>query len=193
MTTTIYMVRHAESPYEEGSERTRGLSVDGKRKAGQASELLINEGISLILSSPYARASLTVEGLAHILNLDIIEIEDLRERCFADDDYKILDEEFVPVVRRMFEDPNYALPGGESNLVCQNRAVAVLKNILEQHNGSKIAIGTHGNVMTLMMGYFDPYYGFEFWMRTDKPDVYKLEFEGLELKAVSRLWDVQKV
>ncbi|MGO4374980.1 histidine phosphatase family protein, partial [Paenibacillus sp. MCAF20] len=94
MTTTIYMVRHAESPYEEGSERTRGLSVDGKRKAGQASELLINEGISLILSSPYARASLTVEGLAHILNLDIIEIEDLRERCFADDDYKILDEEF---------------------------------------------------------------------------------------------------
>ncbi|WP_337100036.1 histidine phosphatase family protein [Paenibacillus sp. YIM B09110] len=193
MTTTIYMVRHAESPYAEGSERTRGLSVEGKRKAEQASKLLFNEGISLILSSPYARASLTVEGLAHKLNLDIIEIEDLRERRFADDDYKILDEEFVPAVRRMFEDPSYALPGGESNLICQNRAVAVLKPLLEQHNGSKIAIGTHGNVMTLMMGYFDPYYGFEFWTRTDKPDVYKLEFEGLELKTVTRLWDVQKV
>lgn len=190
--TTIYMVRHAESPYMDGSERTRGLSVEGKRKAQQAAELLINEGINLIVSSPYARAILTVEGLAHKLNLDIIEIEDLRERHFAGDDYKISDDEFMLAVNRMFEDPSYALPGGESNLVCQNRAVAALKTILEQHNGSKIAIGTHGNVMTLMIGYFDSNYGFDFLMQTDKPDVYKLEFEGLELKAVTRLWQALK-
>ncbi|MDQ0112375.1 histidine phosphatase family protein [Paenibacillus harenae] len=191
--TTIYMVRHAESPYMDGSERTRGLSVEGKKKARQVADLLINEGINLIVSSPYARAKLTVEGLAHKLNLDIIEIEDLRERHFAGDDYKISDEEFVPAVNRMFEDPSYALPGGESNLVCQNRAVAALKTLLIEHNGSKIAIGTHGNVMTLMIGYFDSSFGFDFLMQTDKPDVYKLEFEGLELKSVTRLWQALKV
>ncbi len=34
MKTSIYMVRHAESPYDEGDERTRGLTVQGKEEAG---------------------------------------------------------------------------------------------------------------------------------------------------------------
>ncbi|MDF2653244.1 MAG: histidine phosphatase family protein [Paenibacillus sp.] len=30
MKTIIYMVRHGESPYNEGNERTRGLTPKGK-------------------------------------------------------------------------------------------------------------------------------------------------------------------
>ncbi|SFL30896.1 2,3-bisphosphoglycerate-dependent phosphoglycerate mutase [Paenibacillus sp. 1_12] len=33
MKTIIYMVRHAESPYTEGNERTRGLTPKGKMNA----------------------------------------------------------------------------------------------------------------------------------------------------------------
>ncbi|MNC27600.1 hypothetical protein D3C75_757750 [compost metagenome] len=65
----------------------------------------------------------------------------------------------------------------------------MLKYILEEHKGKKIAIGTHGNVMTLMMNYFDSTYGWDFMNQTKKPDIYKMLFKDLELKAVTRLWN----
>ncbi|MEF3353862.1 histidine phosphatase family protein [Paenibacillus sp. GYB006] len=186
MKTIIYMVRHTESPYTEGNERTRGLTLEGKMKAEKITEILKDEGINIIISSPYARAILTLEGLAKELELDIQIFEDLRERHFSD--YMISHEEFMPAMKKMFDEPDYALPGGESNTVCQNRSVVVLKNILEVHKGKKVAIGTHGNVMTLMMNYFNTNYGFDFMNQTKKPDIYKLQFKDLELEVVTRLW-----
>ncbi|WP_442600712.1 histidine phosphatase family protein [Paenibacillus sp. KN14-4R] len=186
MKTIVYMVRHAESQYTEGNERTRGLTLQGKLKAETITEILKSEGINVIISSPYARAILTLEGLAKELELDIKIIEDLRERYFSD--YIISNEEFMPAMKKMFDDPDYALPGGESNTVCQNRSVVVLKNILEEYKGKKVAIGTHGNVMTLMMNYFDSNYGLDFLNQTKKPDIYKIQFKDLELEEVTRLW-----
>lgn len=55
MKTIVYMVRHAESPYTEGTERTRGLTLEGKVKAAQITEILKDEGIQSMISSPYAR------------------------------------------------------------------------------------------------------------------------------------------
>lgn len=188
MKTFIYMVRHAESPYTDGDERTRGLTLEGKMNAEKITEILKDEGINTIISSPYNRAILTLEGLAKELELDIQIFEDLREKHFSD--YIITNEEFMPAMKKMFDDPAYALPGGESNTVCQNRSVVVLKHILEVHKGKKVAIGTHGNVMTLMMNYFNSNYGFDFMNQTKKPDIYKLQFKELELEEVTRLWKV---
>lgn len=190
MKTIIYMVRHAESPYTEGNERTRGLTPKGKINVEKVTEVLKDEGIDIIISSPYARAILTVEGLAQKLNLDIKTFEDLRELLFAGEDYIIENIELMSVIREKFNDTDYALPGGESNAVCQNRSIAVLKSILKENEGKKIAIGTHGLVMTLMMNYFDLNYGVDFLNQLKKPDIYKMEFENLELKEVTRLWNV---
>jgi 2,3-bisphosphoglycerate-dependent phosphoglycerate mutase len=189
MKTLIYMVRHAESPYTAGNERTRGLTPLGKLHADKVTEILKDEGIDMIISSPYARALLTVEGLAQSLKLNIESFEDLRERHFSGEDYSIAETEFMPAVKKMFNDPDYALPGGESNTVCQNRSITVLKAILEGNREKTIAIGTHGNVMTLMMNYFDSNYGFDFLNQTTKPDIYKMQFEDFELKEVTRLWN----
>lgn len=186
MKTIVYMVRHAESPYTDGTERTRGLTLEGKMNAERITEILTNERIHSIVSSPYARAILTLEGAAAALELDIQIMEDLRERHFSDD--MIADEEFEPASEKMFDDPDYALPGGESNTVCQNRAVGVLKQILEEYKGKKVAIGTHGHVMTLMMNYFDSSYGLDFMNQTKKPDIYRLQFDEMELENVTRLW-----
>ncbi|WP_422657618.1 histidine phosphatase family protein [Paenibacillus sp. EC2-1] len=186
METIIYMVRHAESPYTEGNERTRGLTAKGKVDAEKITEILKDEGINTIISSPYARAILTLEGLAKELELETQIFEDLRERHFSD--YIIMNEEFIPTMKKMFDDPAYSLPGGESNTVCQNRSVVVLKNILQEHKGKKVAIGTHGNVMTLMMNYFNSNYGLDFMNQTKKPDIYKMKFRDLVLEGVTRLW-----
>ncbi len=108
MKTTIYMVRHAESPYTEGSERTRGLTPKGKINVEKVTEILKDEEIDIIISSPYARAILTVEGLAQLLKLDIKIIEDLRERHFARENYIITDAAFMPAITEMFNDTDYA-------------------------------------------------------------------------------------
>ncbi|SDE43187.1 2,3-bisphosphoglycerate-dependent phosphoglycerate mutase [Paenibacillus sp. UNCCL117] len=187
MKTIIYMVRHGESPYNEGNERTRGLTPKGKADIEKVTKLLIDEGIDLIISSPYNRAILSVEGLAEHLNLDIKVFEDLRERHFAAD--MIENTELMASIRESFNNPDYTLPGGESNADCQKRAIAVLKSILNEHKGKRMAIGTHGLVMTLMMNHFDPVYGLQFLNQLKKPDIYKMLFEDLELKEVTRLWN----
>lgn len=186
MNTMIYMVRHAESPYDEGTERTRELTPKGKADIEKVTELLIDEDIDMIIASPYARAILSVEGLARHLNLQVKTFEDLREFDFGTE--MIGFEELMASISEGFKSPDYFLPGAESNAECQKRAIAILESILNEHKGKKIAVGTHGLVMTLMMNYFDQAYDFDFLNQLSKPDIYKMEFEDLELKEVTRLW-----
>jgi len=64
----------------------------------------------------------------------------------------------------------------------------VFENILKQHQGENIVIGTHGNIMTIIMNYYDPSYGFEFWESTSKPDIYKMTFNRNQLDGIERIW-----
>ncbi|MGN7456018.1 histidine phosphatase family protein [Paenibacillus pasadenensis] len=100
MNTIIYMVRHAESSYSEGNERTRGLTSKGSLDAETITSMLRGEGIDRIISSPYARAVLTLEGLAKELGVEIKTDEDLRERHFSDDVNS--DEYFMPALKKSF-------------------------------------------------------------------------------------------
>ncbi|MNI85735.1 hypothetical protein D3C73_1427570 [compost metagenome] len=87
----------------------------------------------------------------------------------------------------MFETPDYVPPMGESMTECQQRSVAALKEILTIYKGQRVAIGTHGLVMTLMMNHFDNQYGYEFLMNTSKPDIYKMEFNEDTLVNIDRI------
>ncbi|MFJ6414699.1 histidine phosphatase family protein [Terribacillus saccharophilus] len=188
MTTIIYMIRHGDSP-KVGNERTRGLTDKGEQDAIKIAESLKEEGVEVFVSSPYTRAVETIRGLAEYAGKKVDEIEDLRERVFASGDTRISDEELLPLLKKSFADPNFSLPGGESNAACQKRAVAVLDNLVRTYQGSKIVIGTHGAVMTLMMGYYDSRYELDFLLQSSKPDVYRMEFNGLELLGIERVWN----
>lgn len=188
MNITIYMVRHGESPKTEGGERTRGLTDKGWTDARIVAELLKHEGIDLFVSSPYRRAMLTIEELAHSFGKEIVVFEDLKEIVFSSEDRIIPDKEVYPLVEKMFADPDFSLPGGESVTTCQNRAIRTLKKILTDYKGQKVVIGTHGAIMTMMMGYFDRQYGIDFLLQTSKPDVYRMEFDNDKLLRIERLW-----
>ncbi|MBW7475792.1 histidine phosphatase family protein [Paenibacillus oenotherae] len=189
MSTFIYMVRHGESPKTEGTERTRGLTDKGKSDADRITELLREEGIEVFVSSPYQRAILTIQELARCSGQEVLIIEDLKERIFANEDSRMPDEELYPLLEKSFADPGFALTGGESNAACQRRAITVLKELLQAYRGRKIALGTHGAVMALMMGYYDHQYDLNFLLQTSKPDVYRMEFNDQELVEVRRMWN----
>ena len=64
MKTTLFMIRHAQSPFIFGQERTRKLSEQGELDANKITEQLKQEKIDVMVSSPYTRAIQTIEGIA---------------------------------------------------------------------------------------------------------------------------------
>ncbi|MGG3914295.1 histidine phosphatase family protein [Rossellomorea vietnamensis] len=187
MNTHIYMIRHGDSP-KEGHERTRGLTEKGIADAQKVTDLLKKEDIDVVVSSPYLRSVLTVKGISQHIGQSVIVKEDLKERIFSTDNKRISDQELGPLLEASFRDPDFALEGAESNTDCQSRAIAVLNTLLHTYEGKRIVVGTHGAIMTLMMGHYDSRFDLSFLHGTSKPDIYRMEFNGLELVRVQRLW-----
>jgi 2,3-bisphosphoglycerate-dependent phosphoglycerate mutase len=188
MITFIYFIRHAVSPFVFGNERTRGLSEEGKQAAYKVAEMLMDENINVITSSTYTRAIETVKPLADQLNKPIIEFEELRERPIKGLNYKLTEQELLAGIEQSFEDIDFCLEGGETTREAQNRAIPILEKLLTEYAGQKIAIGTHGNIMTIILKYYDNRYGYTFWKQTSQPDIYRLAFKDQKLNAVGRLW-----
>lgn len=188
MKTYIYFVRHAISPFSLDNERNRGLSEQGKQDSLRIAELLKDEGIDVIASSAYARAVDTVRPLADLLNKEIVLYEELVERLVASQKVEIGEEEILKAIEQSFVDIDYCLPEGETTRQAQARAIPKILQLLTDYRGKKIAIGTHGNIMTIILNYFDRSYGYDFLVQTSKPDIYKLEFRDTELLRVERLW-----
>ncbi|WNB93357.1 histidine phosphatase family protein [Bacillus sp. NEB1478] len=189
MSTVIYMVRHGESP-KEGNERTRGLTQKGNLDAQRVADILKDEKMDAVVSSPYLRSILTVEKIAKQIGQEVLVFENLKERVFSSEDNRLADKEMVPILEKSFSNSNFVLKGGESNTDCQKRAIRVLKELLVTFRDKKVVIGTHGAVMTLMMRYFDSTYDLDFLYSTSKPDIYRMDFKGQELVNVQRTWSV---
>ncbi len=182
------MIRHAESPFIFGEERTRKLSKDGEIEAGKVAKIMLSEKIDAIVSSPFARSIQTIEEIATTQNLEIKLYEELRERMIKGN-YSLPWEEVEPAIKRSFEDKDYCLSGGETTRQAQERAVPIIKQLLKEYEGKSIVLGTHGNIMTIIMNYFDGKYGYDFWASTSKPDIYKLVFSDGKLIEVKRIWE----
>lgn len=183
MVTNIYLVRHAHSTYTP-DELKRPLSSNGFKAAEKVTALLLGESISHIIASPYKRAIQTVEGLAKTLNLGIQIEEAFRERKLSEKPV----EDFEDSIIKVWKDFTLAFEGGESGLEAQSRGVNDILRIITEYSGQNIAVGTHGNIMVLIMNYFNKSYGYEFWTTLEMPDIYKLSFDGEKLMEVKRIW-----
>lgn len=92
-------------------------------------------------------------------------------------------------MQKVFSEPTFKYPGGESNSEVQERGASALREAVTKYKDQKIAIGIHGNIMTCTMQYFDQKYNYDFWKQTTKPDIYKLTINNqFELVVCDRLW-----
>lgn len=182
MITNLYFVRHAHSNYSS-DELGRPLSEQGMVDAEEVTNLLKRENIDMVVSSPYKRALQTVEGIAHHLQQEIEIIDAFKERILSEQPVT----DFNEVMHQLWSDFDFSLPSGESNHHAQARGVHVTKEILEKYAGKNVAIGTHGNIMVLIMNYFNPIYDFSFWNQLQMPDIYQLTFYEQQMIAVKRV------
>lgn len=183
MPTNIYFVRHAHSTYTP-DELNRPLSEKGLEDAKIVTKLLSKESITNIISSPYKRAMQTVEGTANHFGLTLSTDEGFKERKLADGSIANFDQ----VISKYWLNFNFSLLGGETSYCAQNRGVESLRNILKEYCGGNIAIGTHGNIMVLIMNYYDKKYSYDFWENLKMPDIYKLSFEGDQFIEATHIW-----
>ncbi|MBM7691047.1 2,3-bisphosphoglycerate-dependent phosphoglycerate mutase [Peribacillus deserti] len=184
--TILYFVRHAHSVYNS-NELRRPLSNKGAMDSISVCELLKNERVDHIISSPYRRAVETVETLSIYLKKEIVIEESLRERTLSEEPV----EDFNYAVEQVWKNVHFSWEGGESNIQAQLRGVQAILHILNKYEGERVVVSTHGNIMVLMMNYFDSTYGFDFWKQLDMPDIYKLTFEGEKMTDVEHIWTRQ--
>jgi broad specificity phosphatase PhoE len=90
-----YVVRHAKAGDREewqGDDRLRPLTKSGRQQAEALAELLKNEPIDRILSSPYVRCLQTVEPLAARRKLPIEPRKDLEEGAGGESVIRIVED-----------------------------------------------------------------------------------------------------
>ena len=181
--TVLYLVRHAHADWTPDEDRP--LSARGRADAQRVADLLQPFPISAVYSSPFRRAHETVAPLAVGLGLPIRVIDDLRERELG----TAPTDSFMATVKAAWGEPTLGFPGGESNAAAQRRGVAVFQGLLDRHPGQQIAVGTHGNLLVLILQHFDPSVGFAFWQSLTMPDVYRLEVKDGQATR-HRLWQL---
>ncbi|WP_077325185.1 histidine phosphatase family protein [Virgibacillus siamensis] len=184
MTTNLYFVRHAHSVYTP-DEYGRPLSERGFSDVSAVTGLLEKKQIDCVFASPYKRAIQTVEGIAARLQKEIRIEPAFRERRVAE----VPVSDFSSAVEKLWRNPEFHWQGGESNTLAQKRGVRATLDLLNKHNGENVVIGTHGNIMVLIMNYFNDQYDYEFWQNLAMPDIYQLTFSGTRLTTVRRIWE----
>ena len=109
-------------------------------------------------------------------------VDDLRERELSGAPV----DDWLAAVRAVWEDEDFAWPGGESNRTAQRRGVDALERILAAHPGRQFVIGTHGNLLALILQRYDPYVDFAFWRGLSTPDAYRLRFgpDGIQYSRI---------
>ena len=159
--TNIYFVRHAEPNYNNHDDMTRELSPKGMKDRELVTEFLTDKQVDIVISSPYKRAVDTVAHFASLQDLPITTINDFRERKV---DSSWIDD-FDAFTRNQWADFNYKLTDGETLSEVQKRNISALREVIEQHKGKTVVIGSHGTALSTIINYFVPQFGIVEFMR----------------------------
>ncbi len=181
----IYVIRHAESRPVPGVQPSRHpLTERGERSALALVGVLQALGVERIYSSPYRRAIATVEPYAERFGVEVHSDWALRERDLAAAPMAS-PEAHVEAVRRCWADFEFRFDGGESNRVCQARAVTAVRRVVGLHPHERLAIASHGQWTSLLLNALDPAFGVEEWLAIPNPAVYEVDVEAGKWRAVT--------
>lgn len=180
--TLIYLVRHAEAEHSD-DEAGRPLTAQGLLDAEQVARDLAHESFDAIFSSPYRRAVQTVEPLAAQAAKTVQLLPAFRERGLGDG---VADLE--KALFKSWRDFDFAYPGGESNAVAKARGVAAVEQLAREQMGHRVAVGTHGTLLGLILHHYAPEkYDLVGCRQLGLPDIFLLVFSGTDFQWLGRL------
>ena len=96
---------------------------------------------------------------------------------------------FLDVVKRAWQDFDFALPGCESSRDAQRRAVAVIGQLARMADRETIVVSSHGNLIGLLLNHVDARFGFKQWRAMPFPAVYLVSGQAKTIGATLHLED----
>jgi broad specificity phosphatase PhoE len=163
VTTRLFLVRHGQT-----DSNLRGLTLGradvplnelGRKQAQCLAAALVNEQLAAIYTSPLIR---TVETARPIASAHDLEVQ--HEYPLIEMDIGEMDGLSFAEVRERYPDfletwvsedgPMERMPGGESLLDVQQRAVEALDMIVDRHAGSSVCVVTHNFVLLSLLARF---------------------------------------
>ncbi|WP_169082872.1 histidine phosphatase family protein [Paenibacillus sp. PL91] len=176
----IYIVRHCKA---DGQAPNANLTEEGHEQAIRLAEFLYGKNIQCIYSSPFVRAVDTIAPLAQKLQVHLITDDRLSERILCGENHPNWRE----MLRNTFNDLDLCYEDGESSSTAMDRALSVIRDVKES-GLTNVVLVTHGNLMSLMLKYYDSKIGYEEWEALSNPDVYHLKVDGTSSAIIKRIW-----
>jgi probable phosphoglycerate mutase len=160
ISTRIVAIRHGETAWN-ASTRIQGHTDIPLNDHGQRQAQLLGQALSqadpmdAIYSSDLQRALATAQALALHTGARLVAHVGLRERAFGDFEGRSFAqiEQEMPEQAQLWRTrvPDWIPPGGgESLLAMQQRVMATVNALAQQHPGQQIAVVAHGGVLDVL-------------------------------------------
>jgi 2,3-bisphosphoglycerate-dependent phosphoglycerate mutase len=173
MSQVLYLVRHCQAT---GQEPDAPLTETGRKQAIELASWFSEVPIERIISSPFARAFQSVMPLSKHLGVKVEVDQRLIERVLS----PVQLDNWRECLAKTFVDLDLNFEGGESSYIAMMRGVAVVSQTIQQ-TANPVVIVTHGNLMTLILKYFNEQVGYAEWENLQNPDIYSLKFSCEEI------------
>lgn len=162
--THVVLIRHGETEWNrdgriQGYHADSPLTEAGQAQARAVAACLAGEALDSLYSSDLGRTRQTVAPLAEATALPVGFDPAYRERSYGSFEgrtYADIEREF-PAHYEKFRsrDPDHAVPEGESPRQFHERISAALSALAERAAGKRIAVVTHGGVLSVMYRYVE--------------------------------------
>lgn len=160
----------------------RGSLLKGELQAEKLADFLADRDVKHIVSSPYERAYRTVAPFANRHGIDAVLDDRLAERVLSGESHPDWRERLM----RTYDDLDLCYEGGESSRTAMRRAVQVVEEVANRGNANAVIV-SHGNLISLLLKYYDDRIGFSEWEKLTNPDVYQLIFAS-DKPIIRRVW-----
>jgi probable phosphoglycerate mutase len=174
--THVVLIRHGETEWNragriQGYYADSPLTAAGEAQARALGACLAGDALERLYSSDLGRTRQTVAPIAQSTALPVEFDIAFRERSYGSFEgltYADIERDFPEDYRKFTSrDPAHAAPGGESPRQFHDRIRAALTTVAEGAAGKRIAVVTHGGVLSVM-------YRLVLGMALDAPRDYKL-------------------
>lgn len=159
--TYLLLIRHGENDWvgtHRLAGRTPGVNLNdrGREQSAKLADLLKEQPVSVVYSSPLERCLQTAEPIAAALGLEVIQEPGVIEVDYGEWQGGNLNElSQLPEWLSVQHYPStFRFPGGETLHETQSRAVWAIERIIQAHPNQVVAVFSHGDVIRTTLAHY---------------------------------------
>ncbi len=160
--TRLFLVRHGETVNTQGDAfRYNGhldvdVSEEGEKQLERVAECLKDRPLKGVYSSDLIRSRKGADHIARrfpgIRRDEFPDLREVKQGIWEGLTLKEVWEKYPEEARKKFEDyVTYCIPGGETLIEAQDRAVKVIKELVDRHPDEEFAVVAHGGINSLII------------------------------------------